>query len=86
RSLALIVKVAEHTPRTYRIVLLSDHGQSPGEPRHSLQGDLRERGIPLDQEEKDLARFSSDAVDAMLEVGDQSAGAVEPLRPYGRSL
>ncbi|WP_327271820.1 alkaline phosphatase family protein [Streptomyces sp. NBC_01224] len=31
RSLALIVKVAEHTPRTYRIVLLSDHGQSPGE-------------------------------------------------------
>ncbi|MET7855652.1 phage holin family protein [Streptomyces sp. NPDC005318] len=31
RSLALIVKVAEHTPRPYRIVLLSDHGQSPGE-------------------------------------------------------
>ncbi|MEE1770876.1 phage holin family protein [Streptomyces sp. JV185] len=31
RSLALIGKVAEHTPRTYRIVLLSDHGQSPGE-------------------------------------------------------
>lgn len=31
RSLALIVKIAEHTPRPYRIVLLSDHGQSPGE-------------------------------------------------------
>ncbi|GAA2422718.1 phage holin family protein [Streptomyces pulveraceus] len=31
RSLALIVKVTEHTPRAYRIVLLSDHGQSPGE-------------------------------------------------------
>ncbi|MBW5254137.1 phage holin family protein [Streptomyces sp. P01-B04] len=31
RSLALIVKVAEHTPRDYRVVLLSDHGQSPGE-------------------------------------------------------
>ncbi|MGW1108766.1 phage holin family protein [Streptomyces sp. NPDC002540] len=31
RSLALIVKVAEHTPRRYRIVLLSDHGQSPGQ-------------------------------------------------------
>ncbi|WP_373429407.1 alkaline phosphatase family protein [Streptomyces sp. V4I23] len=30
RSLALIAKVAEHAPRTYRIVLLSDHGQSPG--------------------------------------------------------
>lgn len=32
RSLALIAKVAEHTPRDYRVVLLSDHGQSPGRP------------------------------------------------------
>ncbi|MFD6415235.1 phage holin family protein [Streptomyces sp. NPDC060194] len=31
RSVALIAKVAEHTPRPYRLVLLSDHGQSPGE-------------------------------------------------------
>ncbi|MFI1015110.1 alkaline phosphatase family protein [Streptomyces sp. NPDC020965] len=31
RSLALIAKAAEHAPRGYRIVLLSDHGQSPGE-------------------------------------------------------
>ncbi|WP_349372204.1 alkaline phosphatase family protein [Streptomyces sp. G-G2] len=31
RSLALIARVAEHAPRTYRIVILSDHGQSPGE-------------------------------------------------------
>ncbi|MPY47050.1 alkaline phosphatase family protein [Streptomyces acidicola] len=31
RSLALIEKVAEHAPRAYRIVVLSDHGQSPGE-------------------------------------------------------
>ncbi|TLS41122.1 hypothetical protein FE633_38130 [Streptomyces montanus] len=31
RSLALIAKVAEHAPRMYRIVVLSDHGQSPGE-------------------------------------------------------
>ncbi|MGW0795738.1 alkaline phosphatase family protein [Streptomyces sp. NPDC002692] len=31
RSLALIEKVAEHAPRPYRIVVLSDHGQSPGE-------------------------------------------------------
>ncbi|MGP3952597.1 alkaline phosphatase family protein [Streptomyces sp. 7N604] len=30
RSIALIAKVAEHAPREYRIVLLSDHGQSPG--------------------------------------------------------
>lgn len=31
RSLALISRVAEHAPRSYRVVLLSDHGQSPGE-------------------------------------------------------
>lgn len=31
RSLALIARVAEHAPRAYRLVLLSDHGQSPGE-------------------------------------------------------
>ncbi|MFI6333874.1 phage holin family protein [Streptomyces sp. NPDC050535] len=31
RSIALIAKVADHAPRPYRIVLLSDHGQSPGE-------------------------------------------------------
>lgn len=31
RSLALIEKVTEHAPRPYRVVVLSDHGQSPGE-------------------------------------------------------
>ncbi|MFF1450069.1 phage holin family protein [Streptomyces sp. NPDC058274] len=31
RSLALLANVAEHAPRPYRIVVLSDHGQSPGE-------------------------------------------------------
>ncbi|WP_329362259.1 phage holin family protein [Streptomyces sp. NBC_01483] len=31
RSLALVAKVAEHAQRPYRIVVLSDHGQSPGE-------------------------------------------------------
>ncbi|WOX26561.1 phage holin family protein [Streptomyces solicathayae] len=30
RAIALIAKVAEHAPRPYRIVLLSDHGQSTG--------------------------------------------------------
>ncbi|MET8677396.1 phage holin family protein [Streptomyces sp. NPDC004647] len=30
RSIELMAKVAEHAPREYRIVLLSDHGQSPG--------------------------------------------------------
>ncbi|MFB7498594.1 phage holin family protein [Streptomyces sp. NPDC056161] len=38
RSLALIEKVAEHTPRPYRIVVLSDHGQSPGETFHARYG------------------------------------------------
>ncbi|CAM5495232.1 hypothetical protein SNARM312S_02114 [Streptomyces narbonensis] len=32
RSIALIATVAEHAPRPYRIVLLSDHGQSPARP------------------------------------------------------
>ncbi|MER7840023.1 alkaline phosphatase family protein [Streptomyces sp. NPDC096040] len=38
RALALIEKVAEHAPRQYRIVVLSDHGQSPGETFHSRYG------------------------------------------------
>ncbi|MGY0019758.1 alkaline phosphatase family protein [Streptomyces sp. YJ-C3] len=38
RSLALIAKVAEHAPRRYRIVVLSDHGQSPGETFHARYG------------------------------------------------
>ncbi|NUK61498.1 phage holin family protein [Streptomyces lunaelactis] len=38
RSLALIAKVAEHAPRSYRIVLLSDHGQSPGETFEGAYG------------------------------------------------
>ncbi|WP_442816701.1 alkaline phosphatase family protein [Streptomyces sp. NBC_01304] len=38
RSLELIATVAEHAPRSYRIVLLSDHGQSPGETFHRRYG------------------------------------------------
>ncbi|MFJ8076748.1 phage holin family protein [Streptomyces sp. NPDC096176] len=38
RSIALLAKVAEHAPRTYRIVLLSDHGQSPGETFEGAYG------------------------------------------------
>ncbi|MEU5044148.1 phage holin family protein [Streptomyces griseorubiginosus] len=38
RSLALIENVAEHAPRRYRIVLLSDHGQSPGETFRTRYG------------------------------------------------
>ncbi|GAA3388633.1 phage holin family protein [Streptomyces roseoviridis] len=38
RAIALIAGVAEHAPRPYRIVLLSDHGQSPGETFESAYG------------------------------------------------
>lgn len=38
RALALIEKAAEHAPRPYRIVVLSDHGQSPGETFRSRYG------------------------------------------------
>ncbi|MEU1400812.1 phage holin family protein [Streptomyces sp. NPDC005728] len=38
RSLALIEKAAEHAPRPYRIVILSDHGQSPGETFRARYG------------------------------------------------
>ncbi|MEV7796824.1 alkaline phosphatase family protein [Streptomyces sp. NPDC087512] len=38
RSLALIEKVAEHAPRRYRVVVLSDHGQSPGETFRARYG------------------------------------------------
>ncbi|KAB1149808.1 hypothetical protein F7R91_02900 [Streptomyces luteolifulvus] len=51
RALALIANVAEHAPRPYRIVVLSDHGQSPGETfraRYGLTlGDLVRAGSGL---------------------------------------
>ncbi|MET9825685.1 MULTISPECIES: phage holin family protein [Streptomyces] len=51
RALALIENVADHAPRTYRIVVLSDHGQSPGETfraRYGLNlGDLVRAGCGL---------------------------------------
>ncbi|WEP00164.1 phage holin family protein [Streptomyces sp. FXJ1.172] len=51
RALALLERVAEHAPRPYRIVVLSDHGQSPGETfraRYGLTlGDLVRAGCGL---------------------------------------
>ncbi|MET9075885.1 phage holin family protein [Streptomyces sp. NPDC004232] len=38
RALALLQRVAEHAPRPYRLVVLSDHGQSPGETFHGRYG------------------------------------------------
>ncbi|MFE7132554.1 phage holin family protein [Streptomyces sp. NPDC057638] len=53
RSLALIARAADHAPRPYRIVLLSDHGQSPGQTFEGAYGlTLREAvragcGLPV---------------------------------------
>ncbi|KIF77658.1 membrane protein [Streptomyces sp. 150FB] len=38
RSIGLIAEVADHAPRPYRIVVLSDHGQSVGETFEGLYG------------------------------------------------
>lgn len=38
RSIALLARVADHAPRPYRLVVLSDHGQSPGETFHARYG------------------------------------------------
>ncbi|MCB5905942.1 phage holin family protein [Streptomyces pinistramenti] len=51
RAVALIAKASRHAPRPYRIVLLSDHGQSPGVTfldRYGLRlGDLVRAGCGL---------------------------------------
>ncbi|MFB6607262.1 phage holin family protein [Streptomyces noursei] len=51
RCIALIAEAARHAPRPYRIVLLSDHGQSPGatfRDRYGLTlGDLVRAGCGL---------------------------------------
>ncbi|MFD9811810.1 phage holin family protein [Streptomyces sp. NPDC059080] len=51
RALALLAQAARHAPRPYRIVLLSDHGQSPGATfldRYGLSlGDLVRAGCGL---------------------------------------
>ncbi|MFF2012102.1 phage holin family protein [Streptomyces sp. NPDC058195] len=70
RSLALIAKVAEHTPRAYRIVLLSDHGQSPGETFEGAYGlTLKELvragcGLPVPRRAQ-RTRSASEARDAV---------------------
>lgn len=70
RSLALVAKVAEHTPRTYRVVLLSDHGQSPGETFAGAYGltlkDLVRAGCGLPVSRRaQRTRSASEARDAV---------------------
>lgn len=69
RSLALIAKAAEHAPRGYRIVLLSDHGQSPGETFEGAYGltlkDLVRAGCGLPVSRRaDRSKSGAEARDA----------------------
>ncbi|MFG2312302.1 alkaline phosphatase family protein [Streptomyces sp. NPDC048566] len=96
RSLALIEKVAEHAPRPYRIVVLSDHGQSPGETfltRYGLTlGNLVRAGCGLPVPRKARRTHSGaearTAVRAALrrpqEERAERAERAERLRPSGR--
>ncbi|MFJ3929203.1 MULTISPECIES: alkaline phosphatase family protein [unclassified Streptomyces] len=69
RSLALIAKVADHAPREYRIVVLSDHGQSPGTTFEAAYGlTLRDLvragcGLPLPRRAR-RSRSGAEARDA----------------------
>ncbi|MEW2166577.1 phage holin family protein [Streptomyces sp. NPDC007084] len=96
RSLALIEKVAEHAPRPYRIVVLSDHGQSPGETfltRYGLTlGNLVRAGCGLPVPRKARRTHSGaearTAVRAALrrpvEEREERAEREERRRPTGR--
>ncbi|MEU0832621.1 alkaline phosphatase family protein [Streptomyces sp. NPDC005969] len=89
RSLALIVKVAEHTPRCYRIVLLSDHGQSPGETFAGAYGltlkDLVRAGcglpVPRRAQRTKSGSEARDAVRIALHRPVEEGGAELPATP-----
>ncbi|WP_412104134.1 alkaline phosphatase family protein [Streptomyces europaeiscabiei] len=91
RSLALIAQVAEHAPRAYRIVLLSDHGQSPGETflgRYGLTlGDLVRAGsglpVPRRAQRTHSGAEARTAVRAALRIPVEER--VEKHRPTRRS-
>ncbi|MEV6957879.1 alkaline phosphatase family protein [Streptomyces sp. NPDC051207] len=91
RSLALIEKVAEHAPRPYRIVVLSDHGQSPGETfrsRYGLTlGDLVRAGcglpVPRRAQRTRSGAEARAAVRAALRIPVEESG--EQHRPARRS-
>ncbi|MEH0473875.1 phage holin family protein [Streptomyces sp. B21-097] len=90
RALALIESVAEHAPRPYRIVVLSDHGQSPGETfraRYGLTlGDLVRAGcglpVPRRAERTHSGAEARAAVRAALRRPVEEGGARH--RPAGR--
>ncbi|MEE1753948.1 phage holin family protein [Streptomyces sp. SP18CS02] len=86
RSVALIAKVAEHTPRPYRIVLLSDHGQSPGQTFESAYGlTLRDLvragcGLPVPRRAQ-RTRSGAEARDALRDALHRPAGQGREERP-----
>ncbi|GGS03717.1 membrane protein [Streptomyces humidus] len=90
RALALIESVAGHAPRPYRIVVLSDHGQSPGETfraRYGLTlGDLVRAGcglpVPRRAERTHSGAEARAAVRAALRRPVEEGGARH--RPAGR--
>ncbi|MFE6822431.1 phage holin family protein [Streptomyces sp. NPDC057690] len=90
RALALIENVAEHAPRPYRIVVLSDHGQSPGETfraRYGLTlGNLVRAGcglaVPRRAERTHSGAEARAAVRAALRRPVEESG--ERHRPTGR--
>jgi uncharacterized membrane protein YvlD (DUF360 family) len=90
RSLALIENVAEHAPRPYRIVVLSDHGQSPGETfrtRYGLTlGDLVRAGcglpVPRKAQRTHSGAEARAAVRAALRIPVEEGG--EQYRPSRR--
>ncbi|MFH0176171.1 phage holin family protein [Streptomyces cacaoi] len=90
RALALLENVAEHAPRPYRIVVLSDHGQSPGETFHARYGltlgDLVRAGcglaVPRKAERTHSGAEARAAVRAALRRPVEEGG--ERHRPAGR--
>ncbi|MFF1489127.1 alkaline phosphatase family protein [Streptomyces sp. NPDC058319] len=89
RSLALIEKVAEHAPRPYRIVVLSDHGQSPGETFHARYGltlgDLVRAGCGLHVPRRaERTRSGAEARAAVRAALRRPAEEPRERRPAGR--
>ncbi|MCM2580202.1 phage holin family protein [Streptomyces sp. MTZ3.1] len=81
RSIKLISEVVAHAPRPYRIVLLSDHGQSPGPAFADLYGislqDLVRAGcgLPLRRRRRSGILPADDAQDEAAPVGAEARGA-----------
>ncbi|MFF4489552.1 phage holin family protein [Streptomyces sp. NPDC001544] len=94
RSLALIANVAEHAPRPYRIVVLSDHGQSPGETFRARYGltlaDLVRAGcglpVPRKAERTRSGAEARAAVRAALRRPDETRGERHRPAPHSEPI